>query len=340
MIKDAADLTLKDKRFHLDRLLSLNENIRQKVLHIFIAFHQTDNIDKEKMRDVSQEYMEGMGWGKQPYLVYLHRDALHTHLHVVSSRIRKDDPPIYMYRTNVLKSYELSRQLEKRHGLYQAGQRIPDKEWASLHPPRTVEMGVTPLRPTMNAVLDLVIPHYNYTNLEELNAVLGLYRIRASMGQRDGLIRQSGGLIYNPLAENGKPMETYVKASALHKRPTLKVIEARFTANRLQRSRQEERVTAAIDWALFGETPDLPAFREQLTAKGISLVLDDTDRQRPRLWFVDHQTRAVYDSESLGTSYTAKAILDRLVPEAIYQQRLQERLTQEPRQGQRISGYL
>ena len=292
------------------------------------------------MRRLAQDYMEGMGWHKQPYLVYLHHDAKYTHLHIVSSRIRRDDTPIYMFRTHVLKSYrEVSRQLEKRYGLYQAGVRIPDKEWAILHPPQIVEMGVTSLRPTMNAVLDLVIPHYNYTNLEELNAALSLYRIRASTGQENGRIRKSRGLVYIPLTETGEPTRPYVKASVLRQRTNLNVLLARFAVNREVRQRQEERVTTAIDWVLLNNSMDLATFKETLANERISIV-QETKVDKPKLWYIDHQSMTVYSGESLGVRYNAPGLQERLIPAEVYQQQQKERLAQEPRRSQRISGEL
>jgi hypothetical protein len=339
MIKDVDDLTLKEKHYHIDRLLSLNDLVRQKVLHIFISFHETDKIDKDTMRKLARDYMEGMGWDKQPYLVYLHHDALYTHLHIVSSRIRRNDLPIYMYRSNVLKSYELSRQLEKRYGLFQAGVRIPDEEWANLHPVQTLEKGVTSLRPTMNAVLESVIPQYNYTTLEEFNALLGLYRMRASLGEENGSIRNARGLLYVPLTEDGKETRPYVKASFLRQQPTLKVLEARFAVNRELRKQLEERVTTAIDWVLLNNPLDLANFKEALANERISVVLERKADQ-PKIWYVDHQSRSVHTGESLGPRYSAEGLLKRLVPEEVYQQHLKERLALEPRRGQRISGDL
>src|ERR1700722_13741389 len=79
MIKDVDDLTIKEKQFHIERLLSLNDRVRQKVLHIFIDFHESDKIDKPNLRSLVRDYMGGMGWERQPWLAYLHRDTLYTH---------------------------------------------------------------------------------------------------------------------------------------------------------------------------------------------------------------------------------------------------------------------
>jgi hypothetical protein len=339
MIKDVDDLTVKEKQFHLERLLSLNDRVRQKVLHIFIDFHQSDKIDKPNLRNLVRDYMEGMGWGRQPYLAYLHHDSLYMHIHIVSSRIRWDEAPIPFSLSNVFKSYAVSRQLEKRYGLHQAGVRVPDEEWRELHPVQALDKGTTSQRATMNAILDFVVPQYNYSNLEELNAVLQLYRVRASTGEPGGTIHKAGGLVYYPLTEDGRLSKPYIKASHLQQRPTLRKLAVQFAVNRELRLKQEERVTTAVEWVLFDSRLDLEAFTEALGKERISLVAHgEGDKQK--IWYVDHKDRVVHSGESLGQRYSASGLLERLIPKEVYQQELKERLALQPRRGQRISGDL
>jgi hypothetical protein len=339
MIKDVDDLTLREKQFHLERLLTLNDRVRQKVLHIFIDFHESDKIDKPNLRSLVRDYMEGMGWERQPWVAYLHRDSLYTHLHIVSSRIRWDEPPIPFSLSNVFKSYAVSRQLEKRYGLHQAGIRVPDEEWRELHPVRALEKGTTSQRATLNAILDFVVPDYNYSNLDELNAVLQLYRVRASTGEPGGTIRQAGGLVYYPLTEDGQLSKPYIKASHLHQRPTLQKLTAQFEINLALRQQQEERVTTAVDWVLYDSRLDLEAFKEALGSERISLVVDG-EANRQRIWYVDHKDRVVHSGESLGQRYSMSGLLERLVPKEVYHQQLKEKIALQPRRGQRISGDL
>jgi hypothetical protein len=191
----------------------------------------------------------------------------------------------------------------------------------------------------MNAILDFVIPDYNYSNLDELNAVLQLYRVRASTGEPGGTIRQAGGLVYYPLTEDGRLSKPYIKASHLHQRPTLQKLEAQFEINLGLRQQQEERVTMAVDWVLYESRLDLDAFKEALGSERISLVVDgEGDKQK--VWYVDHKDRVVHSGESLGQPYSASGLLERLNPKEVYHQQLKERLALQPRRGQRISGNL
>jgi hypothetical protein len=336
MIREADELTRPEKEFYIGRLQELNERIERKTLQIFLSFHESDKPDKARLQSLARDYMKGMGWEKQPYVVYRHQDAPHEHVHIVTSRIRPDGSGIDVSRRLYEQSARLSRELEQRYGLYQAGIPIPDKEWEKLHPIQAVEFGVTPLKPAMNAVLNRVIPNYNYTSLEELNAVLGLYRIRATMGRENTATQKHKGLLYVPLNKEGEEEHAYIKASVLKQKPTLAVLEQRFTVNRELRQQLKERVTGAIDWTLAGDAPDFKRFTEQMGEERISVVLQNTAEQK--VWYVDHASRVVYDGESLGRRYDAKAILERCIPEEVYQQKLTEKLTEQPRL--RINHYL
>jgi hypothetical protein len=335
MIKDAEDLTLKEKSYHIERLLSLNDRVEKKVLHTIVSFHTDDHPEKEKLRQLIREYMEGMGWARQPYVAYLHQDTQHLHVHIVSSRICWDGPRIDPSRRVTLKSFELSRRLEDEHGLFQAGRRMPDQEWAEQHPLQVVQLGVTPLRPAINAVLDHVIPHYNYTSLEELNAVLGLYKVKAIVVHDERRTRQHQGIVYAPLDENGVKEHAYLTARVLRQKATLKVLEARFEANRPLREMTRARVITSIDWAMAGKAPSVGEFKSFLEKRQIQVVLRDD-----QIYYVDQQSQAVLSGTSLGERYSATSILQRCQPENVEQQRLKEQLTEKPRLRHGLPGAL
>ncbi|WP_418443495.1 relaxase/mobilization nuclease domain-containing protein, partial [Alistipes shahii] len=41
----------------------------------------------EQLRETAKEYMERMGYGDQPYIVFKHNDISREHLHLVSLRV-------------------------------------------------------------------------------------------------------------------------------------------------------------------------------------------------------------------------------------------------------------
>ena len=77
----------------------------------------------------------------------------------------------------------------------------------------------------------LCLPHYKYTSLAELNAVLKLYNVLADRGGDTSRIYKNGGLVYRVLNEKGAKVGVPIKASSIYNKPTLQMITAKFAQN-------------------------------------------------------------------------------------------------------------
>ncbi len=323
MLKDADELTREEKQWHLQRLSVLNERVERKTLQVFLSW------TKEDMRD--------MKLADQPYLLYRHLDATHPHAHIVTTNIRRDGTKISFWREEMWHSMQLSRELEVKYGLVRAGKRLSDEEWARRHPVQKVVYGVTPLKPTINAVIEHVVPHYAYTTLDELNALLRPYRLRATQGREESVTRRNNGLLFFPLNAQGEAEPVYIKASDLRLRPTIKRLEERFTENRLLREEHRLRLTTAIDWVLYRQSVSKEALRQALQKERISLVEDLGQRGGPRqVYYIDELAKTVFDGRALGKAYSAEGLDARcLTPE---ESRLREvqRQSQKQQQKQRL----
>lgn len=72
--------------------------LSQPVFHASLNPHPDDRLDDFQLLEIAHDYMERMGYGDQPYVVFRHRDIGREHLHIVSSRIRPDGRPVDCYR--------------------------------------------------------------------------------------------------------------------------------------------------------------------------------------------------------------------------------------------------
>ena len=65
-----------------------------------MSFHASINpapgerFDQDKMIEFVKEYMEGRGYGDQPYILYKHNDIDREHYHIVSVRVDKNGKKI------------------------------------------------------------------------------------------------------------------------------------------------------------------------------------------------------------------------------------------------------
>jgi len=49
--------------------------------------YSDDVLNDEQLSEIAQEYLEKMGYGNQPYMVYKHEDIDRHHIHIVSLRV-------------------------------------------------------------------------------------------------------------------------------------------------------------------------------------------------------------------------------------------------------------
>ena len=67
--------------------LSANIKTEKTVRHISLNPDPSDKVSDEQFMQMAQEYMERMGYGDQPYIVFKHNDISREHLHLVSLRV-------------------------------------------------------------------------------------------------------------------------------------------------------------------------------------------------------------------------------------------------------------
>src|SRR6185312_7037738 len=84
-LKEVRDLTLGDKLYQFERLILQNERADKKVLQVFMTFGKGEQVSNEQMAAVSKDYLQAMGFGDQPWLIYRHNDTGHPHAHLVST---------------------------------------------------------------------------------------------------------------------------------------------------------------------------------------------------------------------------------------------------------------
>ena len=113
---DKMSLSMKLNRFL--KQVELNENVKRNSVHISLNFHTSEShLSKEKLLEIAETYMEKIGFGKQPYLVYQHHDAGHPHIHLVSIKVRSDGSRIDMNNIGRNQSEQARKAIEKEFGL-------------------------------------------------------------------------------------------------------------------------------------------------------------------------------------------------------------------------------
>lgn len=314
-LKDVAQLTFSDKTCYFERFTSLNERATTNVLHVSLNFDPTDTVDNEKLLDIAKTYMDRIGFGEQPYLVYRHHDVGHPHVHIVSTNIQRDGSRISMHNLGRNQSEKARKEIEIEFGLLKAQEKKLD-EGIKLIPisAQKVAYGKASTKRAISNVLGLVINHYKYSSLPELNAILKLYNVQADRSEKGSVMHEKGGLVYRVLDEKGKPISPPLKASSFYMKPTLKNLEQKFEENERLKQPFGKRIRTAVDFALLKKSGSgLQGLIDALQKENITVVVrQNSEGIVYGITYVDHKTKSVFNGSDLGQGYSAKAILERV----------------------------
>jgi hypothetical protein len=321
--KDLEALNFYDKLHRLEHQAELNERVKANSVHISLNFHESDQLNKEKLCAIAETYMQGIGFEKQPYLVYRHHDAGHPHVHIVSTNIQKDGSKIEMNNIGRNQSEKARKAIELKFGLTQAEGRGQKQENQLKLSVQKVQYGKTQTKQAITNVLDVVVNQYKYTSLPELNAVLKQYNVVADRGKEDTTMYQKRGLVYTALDDNGNKIGTPIKASAFYSKPTLAFLEQKFKQNEVLRQEHKRTLKVKIDWVMFKGQRDVNSFLNQLGKEGIHVAV----RQNAQgivygLTYIDHINKTVFNGSDIGKEYSAKAIMEKF--EGLQQKQLNQ----------------
>jgi len=312
-LKEVEQLNFYEKLKRFEGLIALNKRATTNTVHISLNFGLNERIEKEKLTEIASVYMEKIGFGDQPYLVYQHLDAGHPHIHIVTTNIQKDGKRISLHNLGRNESTRARKEIETAYRLTKAEDQKKQNpgEITPVNVQR-VNYGKSPTKRGITNVLDAVLPHYKYASLSELNAVLKLYNLTADRGKEDGIIFKKGGLVYRVLDGNGNKIGVPIKASSIYSKPTLIYLGKKFKENEIAKQQYKKNVKTSIDWILVRSPKSLQDFKAALEKEKINLVIRQNDNGVIYgLTYIDRNTKSVFNGSDIGKEYSAKAIQEK-----------------------------
>jgi len=294
------------------KTIERSPHVKLPSLHVSLNFAPEEQHSKEFLKQLAQEYLEGIGFGDQPYLVYQHFDSGHPHIHLVTTKIRPDGSCINTHNIGRGISTTVRKEMEIRHGLVKA----QDHNKAFFKPkeinPAIVQYGKVSTKRAISSILSNVLDSYKYTSLEELNALLKLYNVTVQRGDKDSRMYRNKGLAYRVINKDGNPISTPILASAFHQKALLKDIEKRFLRNDLDRQQHKTKARVAIDNCLRSAVISVEQIADKLGKTGVDLILRrNADGYLYGVTFIDHRSKCIFNGSDLGKQYSAAALLER-----------------------------
>ena len=308
---EASQMNFHQKIERMQDLIARNERSKKSnTLHISLNFDPSEKFAQDKLTQIARTYMEKIGFGSQPYLVYEHHDAGHPHIHILTTSIQPDGKRIDTFNIGRNQSEQARKELENSFSLIPA----QGKKAAQVTGIRPIDVqkvfyGKSETHRSITNVLDAVVNHFKYTSLAELNAILRLYNVEADRGRETGIVYKSGGLFYRLLDGQGNKVGVPIKASLIHSKPTLKNLEKRFAENETLRQPDKKRLKTSIDWVLAKSPGSLNALIIALKKEGVQAVLRENKQGLVfGITFIDFRTKAVFNGSDVGKTYSIAGI--------------------------------
>ena len=283
--------------------LEANRRTINTVFHASLNPSPEDKLTDDQLRDIAQEYMDRMGYGEQPYIVFKHKDISREHLHIVSLRVdelgRKiSDSHEYDRSMSVL------RELERKYGLHPSVKGEEQRDTPDL---RKVNYKAGNVKQQISSVVRSCLRNYRCSSYGEFRTLLELFNI--SVEERTGTIdgRDYAGVIYGALTDNGYGIGTPIKSSRIGKDVGYKALQKYYENSKikLKEDGNLDRLRQTVKDAMSPHnTRD--EFRHLLKAEGIDTVfrINPADRIYG-VTFIDHNAGIVANGSVLGKEFSA-----------------------------------
>lgn len=304
----AKQMNFHQKEERMQDLIALNQRSKKSnTLHISLNFDPSEKLTGEKLKQIAERYMEQIGFGIQPYLVYQHHDAAHPHIHIVTTLIKPDGKRIDTFNIGRTKSEAARKSIEEEFKLIRA-QSTKKQPLGIKMSVEKVQYGKSETLRSISNVLDIVVNQFKYTSLAELNAALRFYNVTAERGKETSEMYKKGGLQYR-LLKDGQLVGVPIKASALYSKPTLKNLEKRFEANKKQRELHRPRLRKTIHDVLANGVSSLDHFAFVLGKENIRCIIRRNEQGLEYgITFVDFRTKTVFNGSDVAKEYSVKGL--------------------------------
>jgi len=191
-----------------------SKRVEKGVFHASIALPPGEKLSNEDINSLACAYMEKMGYGENPFVIYKHNDTHHEHLHIISSRVGDHGKlvnPSFEFKKNL----GICRELEKEWGL-QPVSSIKQKIGPEVQPIQASYTKKAPFKSNVLQNVEYAIKVKKIPSLEELSLFLKKRNIELVYNHPDGHRFPNAGILFYRLSDRGE-RESRLKGWSLGK---------------------------------------------------------------------------------------------------------------------------
>ena len=274
---------------------------KKMVFHCSLNPHPDEKLSDELLVQIAKEYMEALGYGKQPYIVFKHNDIAREHIHIVSLRVDSRGQKIND-RFEKRRSKKITDALEKRFGL------IPSSKIADKAVEETPKIDITRgnIKEQVASALRMVLKHYRFCSLGELNAILSAYNLAVEEVKTEFRGKKYDGLVYVPTDDKGDKVSSPIHASDIGRGVGYTAVQ-----NKMQKSKQAIKpLRSIIRYRVLQTMRTSPKteeeLRQRLEEQGLRAVIQKNESGRIYgITFIDDKEGVALNGSRLGKGYAA-----------------------------------
>ncbi|EFA44342.1 relaxase/mobilization nuclease domain protein [Hallella bergensis DSM 17361] len=293
--------TMEEVFADMEALIPKKCRTKKTVFHCSLNPHPDEKLSDETLTQIAKEYMETLGYGKQPYIVFKHNDITREHIHIVSLRVDSEGKKIND-RFEKRRSKKITDALEKRFGL------IPSSKVSEKTVTETPKVDTTKrnIKEQVASVVRTILRHYRFCSLGELNAILGKYNLAVEEIKTEFRGKKYDGLVYVPTNDKGNKISTPINASDIGRGVGYTAVQ-----NRMQKSRQAVKslipsVRNKVLQTMRTSPLTAEEFRQQLEEQGLRVFIRKNESGRIYgITFIDDKTGIALNGSRLGKGYAA-----------------------------------
>ena len=293
--------TMKDVLADMEALVPKKCRTKKAVFHCSLNPHPDEKLSDERLTQIAKEYMEALGYGKQPYIVFKHNDIAREHIHIVSLRVDGEGRKIND-KFEKRRSKKITDALEKRFGLIPSS-KITEKAVAET--PK-VNVGKGNIKEQVTSTLRMVLKHYRFCSLGELNAVLSKYNLAVEEVKTEFRGKKYDGLVYVPTADKSNKVSTPIHASDIGRGVGYTVI-----LNRIQKSKQTVKpliptIRNKVLQTMRTSPKTEEELRQRLEEQSLRVFIRKNESGRIYgITFIDDKEGVALNGSRLGKGYAA-----------------------------------
>lgn len=285
----------------MEALIPKKCRTKKTVFHCSLNPHPDEKLSNETLMQIAKEYMEALGYGKQPYIVFEHNDIAREHIHIVSLRVDNRGRKIND-KFEKRRSKKITDALEQKYNL------IPSSKVSGKLEAETPKVDVDRenIKEQVASILRVVLKHYHFCSLGEFNAILNKYNLTVEEVKTEFRGKKYDGLVYVPTDDKGNKAGTPIHASDIGRGVGYTAVQ-----NRMQKSKQAIKpqipmIRNKVLLVMLTSPQTEKELQYKLEEQGLRTVIRKNESGRIYgITFIDDEEGIALNGSRLGKGYSA-----------------------------------